>query len=126
MSIESGKILLVEDNKETQLLIKVMLREFYKVDLADSIENSLKLLNENDYQLVLLDINLAGSKDGIKILQNIRGENKTKHLPVIIVTAYDFIEDEKNYLIENSNDFITKPFDKDLLLKSVQKNITKK
>ncbi len=125
LSIESGKILLVEDNKETQLLIKVMLREFYKIDLAASIENSLNLLEENDYQLVLLDINLAGSKDGIKILQNIRGKNKTKYLPVIIVTAYDFLEDEKKYLIENSSDFITKPFGKESLLNSVQRNILK-
>ena len=126
MSPASGKILVVEDNKETQLLIKVMFREFYSIDLSANVENSLKLLDENEYQLVLLDINLSGSKDGIKILQHIRGNNKTENLPVIIITAYDYLEEEKKYLLENSSDFISKPFEKESLLKSVEINILKK
>ena len=126
MSPASGKILVVEDNKETQLLIKVMLREFYSIDLSANVENSLKLLDENEYQLVLLDINLSGSKDGIKILQHIRGNYKTQNLPVIIITAYDYLEEEKKYLLENSSDFISKPFEKESLLKSVEINILKK
>ena len=121
----SGNILVVEDNKETQLLIKVMLREFYSIDLSDNIESSIKLLDDNDYQLVLLDINLTGSKDGIKILQHIRSTNKIQNLPVIIITAYDYLEEEKKYLLDNSSDFITKPFEKESLLKSVEKNILK-
>ena len=126
MSLASGKILVVEDNKETQLLIKVMLREFYSIDLSANVESSIKLLDENEYQLVLLDINLSGSKDGIKILQHIRGNNKTENLPVIIITAYDYLEEEKKYLLENSSDFISKPFEKESLLKSVEINILKK
>ena len=126
MSPASGKILVVEDNKETQLLIKVMLREFYSIDLSANVESSIKLLDENEYQLVLLDINLSGSKDGIKILQHIRGNNKTENLPVIIITAYDYLEEEKKYLLENSSDFISKPFEKESLLKSVGINILKK
>ncbi len=115
------KILLIEDNKETQLLIKVILREFYTIDIVSDYDNSIKSLIENEYGLVILDINLMGNKEGIKILEYLKANQKLMKLPVIIITAYEFSDDEKQYLFENSDLYISKPFDRDLLLKSVNK-----
>jgi two-component system, OmpR family, alkaline phosphatase synthesis response regulator PhoP len=123
MNESAGKILLIEDNKETQLLIKVLLRDFYSIDVSSDLNNSVKLLAEQIYLLVLLDINLMGAKDGIKILEFIRGNEGTANLPVIIMTAYELSDDEKKYLTNNSNAFLAKPFDKELLFQSVRKSI---
>lgn len=120
MKDNSGRILLIEDNRETQLLIKVLLRNYYSLDISGEYENSIKLLDKNNYMLVLLDINLSGSKDGIKILQHIK-QLHNSDISVIIISAYDFTEEEKKYLVQNSNDFITKPFEKELLLNSIKK-----
>lgn len=125
MIASTGKILLIEDNKETQLLIKVLLRDFYTLDISGDFAGSLKLLNEQKYSMVLLDINLMGNKDGIKILEFIRGNSMTSNLPVIIITAYEFSENEKKFLTDNSSAFITKPFEKESLLKTVKNNFNK-
>lgn len=123
MSKTSGRILLIEDNKETQLLIKVLLRNYYKLDIAGDSDNSVKLLNENEYSLILLDINLSKNKEGITILEHIRSGKSKKDLPVIVITAYDLSDDENQFLSENTNALITKPFDNDYLINAVRENI---
>lgn len=60
-------------------------------------------------ELVLLDIMLPG-EDGIEILRKIRSMDKTKHVPVIMVTAKSAEFDKVQGLDEGADDYITKPF----------------
>ncbi len=64
MTSKKNKILVVEDNTETQLIIKVNLRDIYDVDLTDNIDDAISLIKNNSFDLVLLDINLGNSDDG--------------------------------------------------------------
>jgi CheY-like chemotaxis protein len=113
------KILVVEDNTETQLIIKVNLRDSYNIEIADNAKSALELLKENEFDLVLLDVNLGNDLNGREVLDNIRGELNFHDLPVIIITAYDLKEDEKNLLIKSSCDYLEKPLDKNVLLESI-------
>ncbi|NWG27654.1 MAG: response regulator [Ignavibacteriaceae bacterium] len=113
------KLLVVEDNKETQLLIKVSLRNDFDVKIAASADNAFSLLSDNHFDLVLLDVNLNGHGDGKSILKNIREEMKNNDLRVLVTTAYDLSDDDKKYFDENANGFIQKPFDKKILLSSI-------
>ena len=96
MTSQKNKILVVEDNTETQLIIKVNLRNIYDVELTDNADDAIKLIKSNDFDLVLLDINLGNSADGRDVLNMIKKEVEYSNLPVIIITAYD-IKREDNY-----------------------------
>jgi len=125
MKGKQTKLLVVEDNKETQLLIKVALRNDFDVQIVDSANDAMLLLSENNFELVLLDLNLNGHGDGKSILKNIREQMNNSQLPVIITTAYDLSPDDKKYYEENANGFVQKPFDKKNLLSSIKQILVK-
>ncbi len=119
MTSKKNKILVVEDNTETQLIIKVNLRDIYDVELTDNIDDAISLIKNNNFDLVLLDINLGNSDDGRDVLNMIKKEPDYSNLPVIIITAYDIDDDEKDLLMKLSCDYLEKPLDKKVLLNSI-------
>jgi len=119
------KLLVVEDNKETQLLIKVALRDDFDVRITDSADDAMLLLSENSFGLVLLDLNLNGQGNGKSILKNIREEMHNSELTVVITTAYDLSSEDKKYFEVNANGFVQKPFDKKILLNSIKQALVK-
>ena len=119
MTSKKNKILVVEDNTETQLIIKVNLRDIYDVEITDNIDDAISLINNNNFDLVLLDINLGNSDDGRDVLNMIKKEPDYSNLPVIIITAYDIDDDEKELLMKLSCDYLEKPLDKKVLLNSI-------
>ncbi len=119
------KLLVVEDNKETQLLIKVALRDDFDVRITDSADSAMLLLSENNFGLVLLDLNLNGHGNGKSILKNIREEMHNSELTVVITTAYDLSSEDKKYFEEHANGFVQKPFDKKILLNSIKQALVK-
>jgi DNA-binding response OmpR family regulator len=116
---KKNKILVVEDNTETQLIIKVNLRDIYDVELTDNIDDAISLIKNNSFDLVLLDINLGNSDDGRDVLNMIKKEPDYSNLPVIIITAYDIDDDEKELLMKLSCDYLEKPLDKKVLRDSI-------
>jgi len=125
MKGKQTKLLVVEDNKETQLLIKVALRDDFDVRITDSADDAMLLLSENNFGLVLLDLNLNGQGNGKSILKNIREEMHNSELTVVITTAYDLSSEDKKYFEENTNGFVQKPFDKKILLNSIKQALVK-
>ncbi len=119
MTSKNNKILVVEDNTETQLIIKVNLRDVYDVELTDNADDAITLIKKHNYDLVLLDINLGNSDDGRTVLNMIKKEAEYSTLPVIIITAYDLNKEEKDLLMKLSCDFLEKPLDKKVLLNSI-------
>ncbi len=121
MESEKKKILVIEDNNETQLIIKVNLRDIYDVELVDNAEDALNLLKQNRYDLVLLDLNLNGEMNGRNILEQIRGDLNLNSLPVVVTTAYDLPEEEKDEIKKMANDYIEKPLEKESLLETIKR-----
>jgi CheY-like chemotaxis protein len=122
--MEMLKILLVDDEKDTEMLFKQVFRneikkhdfEFHFVLNADEALKYIFLLNPFDVVLVLSDINMPGM-NGIDLLKEIK-----KIFPimkVIMITAYDN-ESNYNLAIKNGADgFMAKPVDFDLLRKKI-------
>lgn len=80
------KILLVEDEGQIRLLYKRQLEHSnFSVDDAGSAEQATELLKENTYDLVMLDIMLP-NMNGLKLLENIRKDEKTKDLKVVVIS----------------------------------------
>lgn len=101
-------ILIVEDEKKLACGLKESIeREQFLADVAYTGEEGFFLLNERDYDLVILDIMLPG-RDGIDVLTTLRKRNL--QTPVIILTARDTIDDRVQGLDRGADDYLVKPF----------------
>lgn len=116
---QKAKILYIEDNLDTQELVKIFLRQIAEIDCSTHAENILQLLSEKDYDLILLDINLPGKIDGTDAIKLIRRDERFKEIPIIAVTAYAMIGDREKFLNMGCNEYISKPFFKEELINKV-------
>jgi len=107
-------ILIVEDNESmAKMLQQTLTGEGYKISLARDKQEGIEKIQRENIDLVLSDLRLP-SGTGIDILQAAR--EQSPFIPVIIMTAYGKIEDAVRAVKEGAYDFITKPFDPELLL----------
>ncbi len=103
------KILLVEDEKQlSNVIAKGLKKSSYVVDQAFDGEEALELLYINNYNLVVLDLNLP-KVDGLEVLKKIREDDN--ELKVIILSARNQTEDKVKGLRLGANDYLEKPFD---------------
>lgn len=102
------RILIVEDDKVIGKNIENALEEVgYKATLAALSLNAERLLKEESFDCVILDVNLPG-KNGWELCQFFRTFNK--HTPVLFLTAYDELEDKVQGYESGADDYLTKPF----------------
>ena len=102
------KILLIEDDEKiVSFLKKGLVEECYVVDSATNGDEGLYLASVNEYDLILLDIQLP-VKDGIEVCKSLRDSNN--QTPIIMLTAKDSIEDKIKGLDIGANDYLAKPF----------------
>ncbi|MCK5014688.1 MAG: response regulator [Candidatus Omnitrophica bacterium] len=118
------KILIVDDEIELVELVKIRLETSgYEVITANSgLEGLAKAAGELP-DLIVLDIGMA-EMDGYSTLQKLKGEEKTKDIPVIMLTAYAKMK--SLFEMEGISDYIVKPFDPQDFLARVDKVLRKK
>lgn len=110
------KILIVEDDLKIREELKILLeREGYQVEVLSSFLNTVEDIRCRDYDLLLLDINLP-DKNGFMICKEIK---KDKQTPIIFVTSRNTEEDELNSILSGGDDFVTKPYNKYILLEKI-------
>ena len=107
--MEKGfKILLAEDEpKLSQVIQEELTRRGYPTDVAYDGQVAEKLFRQNQYSLVLLDINLP-YKNGLALCKEFRAVNKT--VPIIMLTALGEIQDKIEAFNLGADDYIIKPF----------------
>lgn len=125
--ISGCKILIAEDNPVNQLLIKETLIDFgIHLDIAENGWEALKLFEKNDYDLILMDIQMP-EMDGYQATKHIRQNdnvNKSK-IPIIAMTAHAMKGEDQKAIIAGMNDYISKPFVPDELFEKICKHISK-
>ncbi len=117
---ERKRILIVEDNTETQLILKIYLRDFYEVDLVQTAVEGLKKIKKNKYALIVLDINLPGELNGNDVIKKVKNDPESDSIPILVVTAYALKGDKEKYLALGANGYLPKPVDKKDILKLVR------
>ena len=117
------KVLLIEDNIETQLIFKVYLRDKYSVEIAENADKGIELLKSKYYDALLLDIHLPGELTGEDVILEIRKTHKIEKIPIIVITAYALKGDREKFLQLGANDYLPKPVEKSTLLGVVEKYI---
>lgn len=113
-------ILVVDDDKEIVGAIEIYLKkEGYNILKAYNGNQALKIVQENEIHLILLDI-MMPEKDGIETLEEIR---KNKSIPVILLSAKSEDYDKIGGLNSGADDYITKPFNPLELIARVNSNL---
>lgn len=124
--VQEKTILLCEDNKVNQALMKKILVPLgYKVDIQENGLNGIECFKKNQYDLVLMDINMP-VLNGYEATKQIRAIEQAKLLPrtpIIALTAQAFPEELKKLQEIDMDDFLTKPIDIPLLKKTLLKFI---
>lgn len=111
------RILVVEDEPKTADYLQQGLTESgYVVDCAANGQDGLHLIDQQDYQLVILDVNLP-HKDGWQVLELMRREHSTR---VIMLTARGRLADKVRGLDLGADDYLVKPFEFPELLARVR------
>lgn len=127
MSTNLKCILCVEDEPEMIDLIRLILgrRGFEVIGATGGVEG-LKMVREQKPDLVLLDL-MMPDMDGWEVYQQIKADEKTKGIPVIVVTAKaQSIDKVLGLHIAKVDDYIAKPFSPQDLLNSVERVLQKK
>lgn len=114
--LNQSNILLVEDEENlAHGLVYNLSEEGYKVTLAKDGRAAIKLFDENEFDLIVLDIMLP-YYNGFEIAKHIR--NKHPQMPILMLTARTGLEDRVKGLELGADDYLTKPFHlKELLLR---------
>lgn len=118
-------LLIVDDDSDILMLLKQILLHDYHVTTASNGRQALQLMNQQAFDLVLLDI-MMPDMNGLEVLAIIRSNTPAEFLPVVLVSALTHSQDIVVGLESGANDYITKPFDPEVVRARVKGQITLK
>ncbi len=122
----TGQILVVDDLEANRDMLSRRLRQLgYSVECAASGREALARMKEASYDLVLLDL-MMPEMDGYQVLEAIKGDARLVHLPVIMVSANDDMENVVKCIQRGAEDYLPKPFNPVLLRARVESSLQKK
>lgn len=118
------RILIIEDEALISAFLKASLEaEYFAVDTAADGERGSYLAHVNEYDLVILD-NMLPKKEGIEILQELRGSGKT--MPILVLSVKSETVRKVDLLNAGADDYLTKPFALDELLARIRALLRRK
>ena len=125
MSSQGDIILVVDDLEINRMILCDMLQNDYQIVEAAGGGEALKILFEDGLRpaVVLLDI-MMPDIDGFEVLEQITLHEQTSKIPVLFITAADTSEDESRGLKAGAVDYITKPFNTDIVRARVDNHIS--
>lgn len=112
-------VLIVEDNNELRAFIKSQLQPFYSILEAENGKQGLEIATNKLPDLIISDI-MMPLMDGIELLDTVKNSTETSHIPVILLTAKSSVESKIEGLNYGADYYITKPFDTDFLMASIE------
>jgi two-component system phosphate regulon response regulator PhoB len=120
------RILVVDDEEDLLELVNYNLsREGFRVECVASGEAALAAARKDLPDLIVLDL-LLPNVDGLEICRRLKGDDKTKHIPIIMLTAKSAESDMVSGLELGADDYMTKPFSPRVLLARIKAILRRK
>lgn len=119
-------LLVVEDDYDSQKFLQLFLRREFNVDVCDSSETFYAILEDHKIDIILMDISLRGTKNGLELTAEIKSDDQYKDIPVVVLTAHAFHKDKENAYKAGVDAFLTKPVQNDILLSTLIKILKNK
>ncbi|MHB8930864.1 MAG: hybrid sensor histidine kinase/response regulator, partial [Melioribacteraceae bacterium] len=116
---ELTNVLLIEDNPLNIEVVQKFLSKICTVSFARDGLTAIRMSMDNDYSLIMIDINLGQGIDGVQVLHEIKKLGKYEGKPIIALTGYASDANKKEFLAHGFTHYLAKPFDKRELVKLV-------
>jgi CheY-like chemotaxis protein len=107
---ELKNILYVEDEDVAFQVVKRFLENLYAVENAENAECAITMLGNTRYDLILMDISLKHSINGLDLTRLIRSMPGYIQIPILAVTAHAMVGDKEKILESGCNSYLSKPF----------------
>ncbi len=125
-ALSAASVLVVDDDlSNRESLSRRLLRRGYDVATAAGGQEALTLIEERDFDVILLDVMMPGM-NGLEVLEQIRLTHPLTELPVVMATAKDASEDLVSAFGLGANDYVTKPLDFAVVLARIQTQVAMK
>jgi putative two-component system response regulator len=118
----NGNILIVDDTEANIDILVDALSSDYEISVAMDGQSALDDVKENIPDLILLDIMMPGM-DGYEVCRQLKKDPETHHIPIVFLTAMTGDEDEAKGLALGAIDYITKPFNQDLVKSRIKNHL---
>lgn len=115
-------VLVVDDEKQNRSLLAELLKDDCRVILAKNGDQALERTHEQKPDLILLDV-LMPEMSGYQVIQTLKKDDETRHIPIIFISALDSPADEERGLDLGAVDYITKPFHPSIVRKRVRNHL---
>jgi CheY-like chemotaxis protein len=106
---DAYRILVAEDNPELLMLMQHMLKKNYRVLVAKNGKEALKIVHKTPLDLIVSDV-MMPEMDGFELTQKVKEDPNYSHLPVILLTANNQVEEQEKALKIGADEYLTKPF----------------
>lgn len=113
------RVLIVDDEELAQDFLRFFLSKRFDVYTVGSVNAFYNIINKVDFDIILMDISLRDSKDGIQLTKELRASPKHKDIPIFILTAFNTTKERNNAESAGANKFLTKPVDSKLLVSMI-------
>lgn len=112
------RILLAEDEEVLRMLIVDTLEDDYLVDEAQDGEEAFRLIQENQYDLLILDY-MMPIMTGLEVIEKVRTDKEREHLKIMILSAKSQANEQQEIIEAGADYFMAKPFSPLALLDKV-------
>ncbi len=116
-------LLLVEDDFNSQEIAQVYLAPVCELETASRASEALAKATAKHYDVVIMDINLGFGPDGMTTVKKLREIPGYAEIPIIAMTAYAMKGDQERFLGAGFDDYISKPYTKEVIIDTVLKTI---
>lgn len=122
--MEKPRILIIEDNADTRRFLEAMLGKQYEIITAENAVIGIDFARNKSPDLILLDIMLP-ILSGYDACSLLKKDERTKHIPIIFLSAKNAVQDITHGLTTGADDYIPKPFDYKELVARIQARLRK-
>jgi CheY-like chemotaxis protein len=117
--IQRLNLLVVEDDPDTQAFMRALLGRHYEVATAASEDEFWAVLEECVPSIILMDVTLKGSQDGLTLTRQFRDDPRWNRIPVVALTAHATTEDRERALDAGCAAYLSKPVERRRLLELI-------
>jgi len=117
------KVLIVEDELESQKYFELVLKKKFKVDFCDTKKSMYDFLSKKDYNVIVMDISLKDGVNGLDLIKELKKSTSNINIPIICLSAHAFGEDRLKAEEAGADAYLNKPIKSQTLINALDELI---